>query len=277
MRIKLSIPLILIGFWLFFWAWYAWPTQTVGTTGYLIRTSLPKNNKIIILMYHKVNPFPTSGGLGLRVNPSDFAEQMSILKEFGYTVISMDKMVEFLETGKPLPERSIVITFDDGYEDNYLYAYPILMKYGYPATIFLVYNHIDETNSWDEKLGFPSNHLLNWDEIREMAENGITFGSHTLNHPHLDEIPLAEAAKEITISKILLEKTLKKPVNYFCYPYGDYNLKVAHIVKLAGYKAAVTTRLGVNENKANPYTLKRVRVMGTYDRYKFIRELERIR
>jgi len=277
MRYKLTFPLSLIALWLLLFLRLAVPSQAVNTVMFNPGFTPKKPTKVKILMYHKVNPHPASGGLGLRVNPINFAEQMELLKTRGYSVISFDRFMEARNGNRPLPPKPLIITFDDGYADNYNYAFPILKKYRYPATVFLVYNQIGGTNLWDRALNFPTNKLLNWDQIKEMARNDITFGSHTLNHPHLPELTTAEITKEITDSKILLEKNLKQPVDYFCYPYGDFNKDITQAVEAAGYKAAVTVRPGDNDEKTNPFTLKRIRVMGTYDKARFIEELEKDR
>lgn len=244
-----------------------------GPTGYSV-SGTPQ--ALIILMYHKVTPDPRSGGLGLRVSPEKFAAQMRYLREHGYTVVSLDDAAAFLKGVKSLPPKPVVITFDDGYRDNYLYALPILAEYGYPATIYLVAHAVGRYNFFDADRGVqPRNEMLTWEEIREMRAKGITFGAHTLDHPHLTRISPEEARRQIAGAKKFLEEKLGCPVEHFSYPYGGFNSRVAAIVAAAGYKTAVTSRQGVNYPGANPFTLKRIRVTGKYSLQRFAHELDR--
>ncbi len=228
--------------------------------------------EIPILMYHKVNPDPRTGGLGLRVPPEKFARQMEYLASHGFHTVSLTDVVDHFQSGKPLPPRPVVITFDDGYLDNYTYAFPILKKYGFTATVFVVAHTVGKTNIFDAGRQ-PVNKMAGWRELKEMADYGITIGSHTLDHPNLTRLSLAEARHQIKESKALLEAHLGRPVEVFSYPYGKYNHELARVVRESGYRAAVTTGQGLAGSRDDPFTLKRVRVMGSYDLHKFITEL----
>lgn len=227
---------------------------------------------IPILMYHKVNPDPRSGGLGLRVPPYKFARQMEYLAAHGFHTVSLVDVVDHFQKGKSLPSRPVVITFDDGYLDNYTYAFPILKRHRFTATIFVVAGTVGKTNVFDARVQ-PVNRMAGWRELREMAAYGITIGAHTLDHPRLTDLPLEEARRQIRESKAVLEAGLGRPVEVFSYPYGRYNLKLARLVKESGYRAAVTTVQGLARPGDDPYTLKRVRVMGSYNMQKFTTEL----
>ncbi|MGO0121966.1 polysaccharide deacetylase family protein [Desulfothermobacter acidiphilus] len=232
---------------------------------------------VIILMYHKVNPDPSAGGLGLRMPPEKFDWQMRYLRTHGYHVVSLEDAYAHLNQGKPLPPKAVVITFDDGYQDNYFYAWPILRRYGYPATIFLVAGAMGKYNFFDADYGRqPRNQMLTWEQVKEMAASGqITFGAHTMTHPHLTQVGYTRQREEIFNSRAVIARELGRPVDFFSYPYGDFNQEVARLVQEAGYKGAVTCVQGVNRPGADPYTWKRVRVMGSYDEEKFIQELNR--
>lgn len=229
--------------------------------------------EVPILMYHKINPSWKSGGLGLRVSPKNFEQQLRYLKDHGYTSITLAQLAEHYEKGTPLPRYPIVLTFDDGYLDNYKYAFPLLKKYQFTGTIFLVSNLVGKTNRWDEVLGRPSNPLMDWPQIKEMEKYGVEFGSHTMTHPHLGAIPLKRARKEIVQSKHDLEKKLGHPVSTFCYPYGSYNHRVTKIVSEAGFKAATVVELGRNTASTNPFQLKRIRVTGRHSLPEFSKNL----
>ncbi|MGE5397697.1 MAG: polysaccharide deacetylase family protein [Chitinophagales bacterium] len=229
-----------------------------------------------ILAYHKVSPDPRAGGLGLRVKPADFDWQMRYLKDNGYHSVSIGSVIDHFTRGKKLPKKPFVVTLDDGYQDNYFYVYPILKKYGYTATIFVATKTIGRFNEFDYKDGIqPKNKMLTWDEIKEMSANGITIGAHTIDHVHLTEITPDKARHQIAGSKEVLEKELKKEIQYFCYPYGEYNQAIAEIVKDSGYLAALTTQQGLVRPTMNPYLLKRIRILGNFDHQRFINELHR--
>lgn len=233
-------------------------------------------HEIPILMYHKVNPYPESGGFGLRVPPKQFAWQMGYLKKRGFKTISFNELSNYWEKDAPLPPRPVIITFDDGYRDNYTFAFPILKAKLLKATIFLVSGLVGRTNVWDINTDAqPSNRLLTWDQIREMEKNGIEFGAHTVNHADLARIPPDQAAAEIIRCKQTLEKELGHPVISFAYPYGHYNDTIKSEVAKAGFKVAVTTIVAKNPFRPKDhYALKRLRVTGFTSNEDFIRMVE---
>ncbi|MEG6523034.1 polysaccharide deacetylase family protein [Desulfotomaculum sp. 1211_IL3151] len=225
-------------------------------------------------MYHKVNPNPRTGGLGLRVPPGKFEWQMKYLKKNGYETVSLTDVLDHFQRGKKLPNKPIVITFDDGYKDNHDFAYPIMKKYGYTGTIFVVSKAIGNTNFFDvEKKLQPENKIMNWHEIKELDQAGFIIGAHTVDHPHLAKVAPEAAKYQIEESKRALEYGLKKPVEVFAYPYGSYNDQVAQLTQQAGYRAAVTTKLGLAKQESDPFKIHRIRVTGRYSNKRFIEEL----
>jgi len=161
-----------------------------------------------VLNYHQVEQ---KNGNPLTLWPDQFEAQMAYLADEGYTTITIDEMMDALENGTPLPEKPVIITFDDGYADNYEYAYPILKKYGFKATIFLIY---DFTNT------YPN--YLTWEQINEMKESGlIHFESHTMTHANLAELNSADELRhEIADSHDLLSEKLGYDMHYIAYPGG---------------------------------------------------------
>lgn len=249
-----------------------------GLAGYTVARNLPPDatRGIPILMYHKVNPDPSVGGYGLRVTPRAFEREMRYLKTNGFHTVSLMDLADYYNKGKPLPARPVVITFDDGYLDNYTYAFPILKKYGMTATIFVVADTIGGINSFDyDSRRQPLNRMAGWEEIREMARAGVTIGSHTLTHPHLTEVAPGSARREIEQSKKKLEQGLGSKVEVFCYPYGSYNSLTPRLVRESGYVAAVTTLQGLGRKEDGLFTLRRIRIMGDYSQSKFLHELTR--
>lgn len=232
--------------------------------------------KVPILMYHKVNPYPASGGYGLRVPPERFSWQMEYLRKRGFKTLSFNDLTDYWEKGAPLPPRPVIITFDDGYQDNYHFAYPILKANRFKATIFVVSGLVGKTNEWDTGVkAQPVNKLLTWEQIKEMEKGGIEFGAHTKSHADLSLIPPELAATEITLSKQALEKELGHPVLIFAYPYGHFNEAVEKEVAKAGFKAAVSTIVAKNPlQPENHFALKRLRVTGFTTRDDFIKMIE---
>ena len=163
---------------------------------------------IPILNYHNIDDAP--GEKALWVSSSHFDYQMAYLKKNGYHVISLSALIDGIERHIALPKKSVVITFDDGYENNYTQAYPILKKYGYPAIIFLV-------SDWIDRDGY----LTTW-QIKEMSRHGISFGSHTQTHPFLPNITEDKKRIEIAGSKVILEKKLGLKMDFLAYPFGGF-------------------------------------------------------
>ena len=159
-----------------------------------------------------------------------------------------------------LPAKPIVISFDDGYRDNYENAYPILRKYNIPATFFLTTGFIGtgQIPRWDKAYyNDGKNLMLSWQQVREMRGYGITFGSHTLTHPFLTRISRKQAQKEICLSKDIIEQKTGMPITTFSYPSGNFDSDIKQIVKEAGYSAAVSTIPGYNSTHDDVHALKR--------------------
>lgn len=216
-----------------------------------------QRKEIPILGYHKVNDQCELDVLS--VPAKLFKEQMLFLAKRGYTTLCLDDLPLYYAGKLPLPNKPVVITFDDGHKDNYTYVYPVLKKYGFTATIFLISRLMGKEAIWEEANKREETHpLLSWEEAREMSQDGITFGSHTCTHPHLTEVSPEQARCEITESKREIESGLKRPVNFFCYPFGDFNEQIRQMVKEAGYLGACTVSVGLNEVGDDLYSLKRI-------------------
>ena len=216
---------------------------------------LPRHHVVPILMYHHVDyehvdRLPSSN----TISPEKFEWQMQYLKDHHFHVISVDQLIQGLKGRKRLPPKAVVITLDDGYEDNYTYTFPILKKYGYPAMIFLPSDLMNTK-------GF-----LTWDQIKEMMAHHIEMGSHTRTHVYLPDPIMAEKVwDEIVMSKKILEQHLSVPIKYFCYPSGGFSKEIEDLIAKAGYEAAFTTNRGCNRFNKDLFALKRLRV-GNADR-----------
>lgn len=214
----------------------------------------------VILMYHSVGA-DHGDKTSLDVPVDVFERQMNFLLRHGYRVIRLTDMADKIRRAEKLASRTVVLTFDDGYDNNYTNAFPILKKYGFPATIFLIASQLGQDYPVAE--GVPARLMIK-EMVREMAESGlIDFGSHTLRHPFLPDIRDPKRLhEEIVVSKILLEKIAGRSVKTFCYPVGGYSGSLERLVKKAGYEAAVTTgnHRGVN---GDLFALRRIKIKKT--------------
>jgi len=226
--------------------------------------------KVPILMYHRVSETDNPVERRYCCPPKSFRRQMHLLRLLGYCPIALDDFIEYTAGKKSLNPKSLVITLDDGYKDTYTHAYPILKEYGFPATVFLISNLIGRTNEWAQERGFPRRDLLDWPQIREMATDGVFFGSHTLSHVPLTEVSRETMIREIRDSKKALEETLGKPVNFFAYPYGKLNQEVKSVVLQTGFRAACSADPGFNRKGTDPHILRRIDIYGTDSLFHFI-------
>ncbi|NJO79769.1 MAG: polysaccharide deacetylase family protein [Cyanobacteria bacterium RM1_2_2] len=187
-------------------------------------------SRVPVIMYHDILP---EKEVFFDVTPAEFEAHLQQIQEKGLTPISMDHLVAHLSTGLPLPEKPILLSFDDGYQGHYDYVYPLLKRYGYPG-VFGIY-----TNKVGKQFGRSS---LTWAQLRQMsADPLITIAAHSLSHPpDLGELSENRMRDEIVQSKRILETELGIPINYFVYPEGKYNEQVQDWVQKAGYRAALT-------------------------------------
>lgn len=200
------------------------------------------------------------------IPPEKFKRQMHYLKYKGYSPVRLGELYEYLVNkngGLPLPPKPVVITFDDGYSDNYENALPILKEFNFPATIFFVSGLVGKTNQWMKAEGFPERLLMGWREISELGKNSITIASHTVNHQRLSYLNPEVAKNEIEDSKKFLEDKLGISINHFAYPYGDMNESIINMVRDSGYVTACSTRAGFNSRNVNLFELRRVEIYGT--------------
>lgn len=186
-----------------------------------------------ILAYHKID---LKWELGITsISPSKFERQVEFLKQSGYNSISPQSLFDQIK------DKSVLITFDDGYEGIYEYAYPIIRKYGFNAIIFLTTGYIGDYNKWDASPGPRFKHL-NWQQIKEMSDNGVYFGSHGVRHLFLTRHKNKDIEYELKASKEAIENNIGKSVIFFSYPYGDYDERIFDFVKKAGYEFAFSLR-----------------------------------
>jgi len=209
-----------------------------------------------VLLYHRiVNSKEETGKHKIYVFKNKFEKQLNFLKENSYETLTFN---DLMRNNIKDWSKKIILTFDDGYEDNYTILFPLLKKYGFKAVIFLVTQKKD--NSWGIQEGEPVCKMMNEKQIKEMSEYGIEFGGHTQNHPDLTKISVDEAKKEIEGSKKNVEAITGKPTLSFAYPFGALNEKVKSIVKNSGYSFGIATTSGADNFTDDKFEIKRIEV-----------------
>ena len=169
---------------------------------------------------------------------------MKYLKDSGYSSLNLSKVVALLEGREVLPTKTVVLTFDDGFRNFYSEAFEVLNEYNFTATVFLVTDHCGKRNDWaGNPPELPRSKLLSWPEIRELAGQGIEFGSHTKSHPDLTRLSTDDVENEIVTAKAVIADALGREVTTFAYPFGRINSVVRRIVK-DNHRAACSTNLG---------------------------------
>lgn len=206
--------------------------------------------KVPIIIYHSIRPYiPGESAVQDRydITPELFEQQLAYLQNHNYTPISIDALATYIQTGTTTPiMKPVVLTFDDGWENQYKYAFPLLKKYNMVGTFYVYTKPIDNMKP----------HFLTWDQIREMSAAGMTIGSHTLTHPILRDSSPVDMRREIFDSKNKIETEIKKPVLDFAQPFGYSSPEIEALIKEAGYLTARGTHKGVYQSKADIFNLQ---------------------
>lgn len=205
----------------------------------------PQAIELPILVYHHVVPDHAPGVL--YVTPDGFEQHLSFLSDNGYQSVSFADLADSLEYGVPLPERPVILSFDDGWENQFQYGFPLLQKYGFGATFYIVSGYVDHQN------------FMSTEQLQEMMAAGMTIGCHSHTHPPLPSIGTgARLEAEVAGSKAWLEDHFGIAIDTFAYPYGAYNAAVAAAVKAAGFRTARTVDTGTHATADNLATLPAV-------------------
>jgi peptidoglycan/xylan/chitin deacetylase (PgdA/CDA1 family) len=212
--------------------------------------------RIPTLMYHYISVPPPNADkyrLDLSVTPENFRKQMQWLKTAGYTTITAEEFVGALKAGAPLPPRPVLLTFDDGYEDAYTTAFPILREFGFVGTFFVVTDWVDQ-----QRRGY-----LSWDQIKTMAAAGMSIHSHSRDHLDVRDRDEAWHVYHIAATYATLEAHLGPQLKLFCYPSGRFDERTVQHLMRVGVVAAFTTQDGTfATSDSNMWRLPRVRLRG---------------
>lgn len=193
------------------------------------------HTRIPILMYHRIASVP---GERNSLPPEKFKEQLDYLKNRGYNTISLNDLYLHYTEQAPIPPKPVILTFDDGYEDNYSIALPLLRERNMKAIVFPIANWVGQENKW-ENFNHAITRTMDWDQLREWKHAGMEIGSHTLEHPFLTQCDAIGLKWELVDSKLVLEERLGSKMDFLCYPYGFFDDKTIVAAKKAGYKGAM--------------------------------------
>lgn len=208
------------------------------------------NRGVPVLYYHSVRE---SADNEVIITPENLKAELQYINDEGYTTLTMNELNDYLLHNSPIPKKSIVLTFDDGYMDNYYNAFPILKDLNMKATIFCITSNLD------------GSYYLSKEAITEMLNYGIDIESHTVNHLKLNELTYAEQLRELQGSKKTLESITGKEVYAIAYPFGNFNDDSIKAAKAAGYKLGFTTNRGLSDRDDDPFKLDRIYISSNYD------------
>ncbi|MBK1716084.1 polysaccharide deacetylase family protein [Thiocystis violacea] len=215
--------------------------------------------KISILMYHQVGQFASMKAH--RANYCDhrrFAVQMAFLARFGYAVLSLDEALACLRGERPIPDKAVVLTFDDAYDNFADFALPVLERHGFPATVYAISGWLGRRAEWfAREPGRPIPTLMSAERLRAVRGAGITIGSHTVNHVKLGEVDPDTQRRELRHSREALEDLLGEPVQHLCYPFGSFDTRTVQAAAEAGYRSATTCLRGAAIPADHPLVLPR--------------------
>jgi peptidoglycan/xylan/chitin deacetylase (PgdA/CDA1 family) len=202
------------------------------------------------------------------MTPELFERQMAFLERAGYRTVSLERALGL--AGAPLPDRPVVITFDDGTLDFWHHARPSLERHGFTATLFVVSGHVGGTSDWDGHLGEPARPLMSWDQLRELHASGFEIGSHTHTHRPLTDLSDADARSELDRSLHAVADHLGEAPKFLAYPRGFYDVRHKQLAREAGYAGACAVILRWGDLwRADRYELKRMTIKGVESMARF--------
>lgn len=222
-----------------------------------------KTEAVPILMYHAVAENPAAATLRLSVSPEALEAQLAVLAGNGFTGLTFSAAAEALATRAPLPKRPVVFTFDDGYADFASAAWPLLDRYGFPATVFVTTGWVADAGP--HAAGLALDKTLTWAQIRELAAAGVEIGAHSHSHPELDQLSDADLRRELGDSRAQLEECTGVAIRTLAYPFGYSSTRVRNAVRFAGYRYAASVRNVLATPDADPFRIPRLTIRRNTD------------
>jgi peptidoglycan/xylan/chitin deacetylase (PgdA/CDA1 family) len=216
---------------------------------------------IPILLYHSISADPSSEAAPFAVAPLVFRRQLAYLREQGYAAATISELVRDLRRRAPLPERLVLLTFDDGFADFYSDALPALEEFGFPATLYVTSGFVADQR--DDLRAASPGPMLSWGQLLEVAERRVEIGAHSHSHPELDALVPRVLEREVVRPKRLLEERLGLEVASFAYPHGYANARLRRGVRVAGYRSACAVRNLPSHPGDDQYFLARQTILPT--------------
>ncbi|MFD4526390.1 polysaccharide deacetylase family protein [Streptomyces sp. NPDC058470] len=226
------------------------------------------NEPVPILMYHSIAREPNDATRELSVTPDDFAQQMALLDAQGFTPVDTAQLAASWRTAGPLPERPVLVTFDDGYEGVHRHGLPVLAKYGFAATLFVSTGWL--RGAYDT--GGSLDTMLDWDQVRRLAAEQVEIGGHSHTHPQMDQLSEDALRFEVRRCREIITGELGTRPASFAYPYGYSSRRVREAVREAGFAQSLAVGNALARRRQGPYALRRV----TVRRSTGIEEFERL-
>ncbi|MFF4660292.1 polysaccharide deacetylase family protein [Streptomyces sp. NPDC001381] len=226
--------------------------------------------RVPILMYHAVAERPSGATRALSVTPEAFDEQLAVIADRGLTPLTTAALADRWRTGRPLPARPVLITFDDGYEGVHRHALPALARHGFPATLFVSTGWIQ--GAYDT--GGALDTMLDWPQVRQLADAGVEIGGHSHSHPQLDQLDDPALRAELTRCRDIVAGELGALPVSFAYPYGYSSRRVRTAVRENGFAQALAVGNALARRAQGPYALRRVTVRRATDAEQFARLLD---
>jgi len=229
------------------------------TTSNATATAPGTRLRLPVLMYHEVGERERTKS-PLAVTPGAFADQLGYLHDAGFRTVTAAALPTALAADDPL-DRTIVLTFDDGYEDFHAQALPLLCRHGFTATVFVTSGWVQDDREWPDAQ--RPGRMLSWSQVAEAAAAGIEIGAHSDRHPQLDQIPADRLREELYASKARIEDRLGLPVPGIAYPFGYSNAQVREVARAAGYRYGYAVRNRIAATGADPFAIPRLTVHRT--------------
>jgi len=232
--------------------------MTVAFSGTTVPADHSHKQRLPVLLYHRIDGEADKNWRRFCVAPEHFAEQMAWLAGAGYHTIDLHALLDYYAQGRAVPDKALVITFDDGYFCNYSRAFPVMAKFNFTGTIFLAANLIRTAAAPP----LESRHsFMSWQEIREMQAQGWSFQSHGLAHVNLTTLDAGQVWHEVSHSRALLADKLGRPVDFFCYPFAGFNPQVMAAVAAAGYRGACGGPPFYADGPVSPFAIGRTEIL----------------
>lgn len=211
-----------------------------------------------VFMYHSVTDHPVDATRSLSVSPRLLAEQLARLADCGFSGLTFSRLRDALVRGERLPDRAVVLTFDDGYDDFHSVALPLLERHGFPATVFVTTGWVRDAGV--HAAGRPLDRMLSWGQVAEASAAGVEIGAHSHSHAELDQLPQRALHEELRTSKALLEDRLDGAVRSLAYPYGYSSRRVRAAAVTVGYDGAAAVANAAAPDDADPFAVPRLTV-----------------